>query len=128
MSNWDLDREYGEEGEGVVRRLRRSRHEVKRKRRSDDFFYLEVEQKPDWRGGDWKPSATGPANSQADYLTFVIADTGVVVCFPMELVRTVVEQQERQHVQLKLGGGDGDNPTHGYLVSLADILCYHSVH
>jgi hypothetical protein len=85
--HFDIDREYGEEGEEIVRRflrLSKDQIEVKRKRCIDDLFYVEHEHDPGARGR-YRPS--GIAITRADYFVYVIADTGILVCFPTEFLR-----------------------------------------
>jgi hypothetical protein len=85
--DFDIDRDYGEGGEGTVRRalgLSDKRIEVKRKSYPDDKFYVELEHDPGARG---RFSPSGLARTRAEYFGYVIADTGIVVLFPTELLR-----------------------------------------
>jgi hypothetical protein len=85
--DFDIDRQYGDEGEGTVRRaldLSDKRIDVKRKRYADDKFYVELEHDPGARG-QFRPS--GLTRTRADYFAYVIADTGIIVLFPTEVLR-----------------------------------------
>ena len=87
---FDLDRDYGEDGEDTVRRvlgLSGSRIEVKRKRREDDQFFLELRHAPG-RRGDWQ--ASGLNVTAAEYWAFLVGDTGVIVLAPTALLRLLV--------------------------------------
>ena len=70
---WDIDLEYGAEGEVLVRNLLGFSDvevEVKRKRYADDLFYVETHYDPGGRG-NYKPS--GINTTQAEYWAYVIA-------------------------------------------------------
>lgn len=128
MSNWDLDRRYGEAGEAIVAEWRNAPGEVKRKRYPDTKFYLEVEQRPVNGNGVWVPSSTGPEGSDASRFTFVIADTGIVVSFPTVVVAEAVKRCRDGGRPLINGDASGDNPTRGYLVTfrwLLDLAAHH---
>src|SRR5262245_49315002 len=114
--DWDLDREYGEEGEQTLRgilRLANDRVEVKRKRRVDDGFYVETEQRPSG-AITYKPS--GIATTQAEYFAYVIADTGIVVLVPTPVLKAACVQGSFAEEK------DGDNPTRGWLVRFGQLL------
>jgi hypothetical protein len=115
--DWDLDVEYGEDGErdvaewvaGLV-----GSHEVKRKSREDLFFYIELEHNPFGRG--WEPS--GISTSVAKYVDVVINDTGIILAVPRERLLELIDL----HLGRAVEETDGDCPTRGLLVSLADVI------
>lgn len=85
--DWDIDREYGDNGEKTLRRilgLSENRIEVKRKRYCDDVFYVELEQSPHATGA-YKPS--GLATTKATYWAYAIADTGIFLLIPTARLR-----------------------------------------
>lgn len=114
---FDIDRPYGEAGEDTARHilgLSRARIEVKRKRRYDSRFYVEVAQDPG-RRGQYKPS--GVNTSTAEYWAFVIAGTGIVVFLPRahlleHAIRIGYPAAER----------DGNNPTRGFTFDFERLL------
>ncbi len=87
--DFDFTLEYGQGGEDltwqVLHMPHKSRIEVKRKTYVDDEFYLEVRHDPG-RRGRWAPS--GLATTKADWYAFVVADTGVILLVPTELLRS----------------------------------------
>ena len=90
--DFDLDRDYGEDGEDTVRDvlgLATNRIEVKHKSYADDKFYVELEHDPGGRG-QYKPS--GLTTTKAEYFTYVIADTGVIVFIPVPYLRQRLER------------------------------------
>jgi hypothetical protein len=115
---FDIDRAYGEAGEGTLREILKlsggGHFEVKRKRRHDDMFYVELEQSPG-ATGTYKPS--GLNLTEAIFWAYVIGSTGVVVLIPTARLaaacRTIGHRAEET---------DGDNPTRGRLLSFVDIL------
>lgn len=113
---WDLDRAYGEEGEDTVRRileLAAAQIEIKRKRRCDDIFYVETHQSP-YATGTYRPS--GANTTTAEYWAYLIANSGIVVLLPTQLLKTAALAGEKTQER------DGDNPTRGRLVSFTTIL------
>lgn len=112
---WDIDREYGEDGEDTVRRflaLDKSRIETKRKRIRDDVFYVETHQSP--LLGGFRPS--GINTTAAEYYIYVIADTGVLVAIPVPLLKAAALDSKRVDER------DGSNPTRGRLVRFRDLF------
>lgn len=112
---WDIDREYGEDGEDTVRRflaLDKSRIETKRKRIPDDIFYVETHQSPHL--GGFRPS--GINTTAAEYYIYVIADTGVMVAIPVPLLKAAALNAKRVNER------DGSNPTRGRLVRFRDLF------
>lgn len=90
--DFDIDRDYGEEGEDTLRNvlgLHGSRFEVKRKRYADGNFYVELWQRP--RRSE-RPS--GLQTTRADYWAFVIEETGVIVLVPTARLRELRGQHE----------------------------------
>jgi hypothetical protein len=114
---WDIDRRYGEHGEKIVSRildLDAAQIEVKRKRKSDDKFYVEIAQDPG-ATGSYKPS--GINTTRASHWAFVIGETGAVVLIPTPLLRAAC------HISgAHVAETDGTNPTQGCLLSLAEIV------
>lgn len=113
--DFEADLSYGELGEELARSIfdGTMRVEVKRKRKKDNLFYLEMEQKP--RGKDWKPS--GLATTEADYFAFVVGNTEVLHFFPTFKLRALVQSGKCKPVATF----DSANPTKGYLVSLEQV-------
>ncbi len=119
---WDITLPYGIRGEeiasGTIRALRDGgvRIEVKRKRRPDNRFYVELEHDPG-RTGRYRPS--GLSVSESELWAFVIADTDVVVFVPAVRLRAAI---------FELGWGsaveetDGDCPTRGRLLSFGQLI------
>lgn len=118
---FDIDLPWGKVGEDFIEALLtqaenddRLTVEVKRKTYMDDRFYVETHQDPGGRGR-FKPS--GIQTSTAAYWAFVIMDTGVTIIAPRRAWREAAKAaagrpQER----------DGDNPTKGRLISVAELL------
>lgn len=118
---FDMDRQYGEEGEGTVRDvlgLRAHRIEVKRKSYVDEQFYVEWEHDPG-RRGRYKPS--GLQVTKAAYWAYVVGDTGLIVLVPTVLLRQARELGDPAEET------DGSCPTRGTLVSLDLVLTGHVV-
>jgi hypothetical protein len=117
---WDIDKSYGEEGERRFAELfgwlatGDPRVEVKRKRRTDDWFYIELQHNPHGRG--WRNS--GLHTTQAEIWAFVIADTGVMVAFPTALLRAAL----RYGIGKPAAETDGDCPTEGRLLRLPNLM------
>lgn len=118
---FDIDYEYGRQAElavlGLFEGLKKGdlRAEVKRKRRPDSKFYVELEHDPGDKGV-YVPSAL--SLTEAEVWVYTIADTDVHVLFPTNRLRTAI--------QLDLGHPAeqpwGSCPTRGRLVSFLDIL------
>lgn len=120
--DWHRDRDYGEAGEAVVDKtiaaLREGRVavEVKRKRRQDNRFYVELGQAPG-RRGEYKPS--GALTSQADFWAFITAGTGVVLFTPAWRLRAAILGAD---LGWPAEESDGDNPTRGRLLTFNQII------
>ncbi len=118
---WDRDLAYGRQGElligGYLEWIARGngRVEVKRKRRLDAFFYVETACDKG-RTGVYEPS--GIKVTEADVWAFVIADTGLTLLVPIDLLRASCSHTSAQQVEER----DGSCPTKGYLVSFAAML------
>ena len=116
------DKKYGDDGDlyqELVGRLmampREQGCEKKRKRRCDLEFYIETEQRP--RGGEWKAGGINAPGTPVLY-SFLIADTGVTIPFPTEILREAV----RRRLGRDAKESDGDNPTRGRCVDLQTLL------
>lgn len=115
--HFDLDRAYGEAAEGSLRdtlHLLGDRFEVKRKRRIDDKFYVEVQQSPGGNGA-YKPS--GINITRATYWAYEVGETGLFVLVGTDLLRLATRRSS-----VRAEERDGDNPTRGRLVSFGDFL------
>ncbi len=120
---FDIDLPFGEGGENLVAEIlyaythQVDGHlyvEVKRKRRVDDKFYIELECDKG-RQGAYKPS--GLSITTADYWAFVVAETGVVVFAPVERVRRLIKDGWGYAAEER----DGEYPTKGRLVSFNQL-------
>lgn len=118
---FDIDLPYGKQGELQLETYlewvaaRNGRAEVKRKRIIDLEFY--IEQFCDkGRRGQYEPS--GINVTETELFAFVIADTGIAVCFPSALVRAAVDHPSARDKECV----DGDCPTRGKLIHFAAFL------
>lgn len=112
---FDLDQEYGEQGEDLVALVRSlfGRIETKRKRYGDFRFYVEIAQRPK---DSLEYKGSGINTSEADYWAYVIADTGVIVMVPREVLKAAAARAPDAEER------DGDNPTKGRLVSVEHLF------
>lgn len=121
--HWDLDVPYGEDGERVANEVigwlfeSDPRVEVKRKRRLDDWIYVELAQDPGGTGTRWRES--GLNVTKADLWAFIIADTGIVLFFPTDLLRWAVR---RTDAGKSCAETDGNNPTEGRLFRISWLI------
>lgn len=110
--HFDIDRQYGEAGEEVVRTLfGLAAHlvEVKRPRFDSRNVFIEVSHRP--RGMDrYIPS--GLSVTHATYWAFVFGNA--VYLYPTSVLKEAVARQEQEPID---AGLRGDNPTKGYVVS-----------
>jgi hypothetical protein len=121
--SWDVDWRYGvtEGGEKLVREIcgavdSETVHiEVKRKRRTDGYFYVELEHDPG-RRDVFVPS--GLSITTADIWAFAIADSGLVLMTRTDALRTAIER----NYGFPSKETDGSCPTHGRLISVWDLL------
>lgn len=119
---YDNDEEYGEDGERIAREVlgwtltRSPRVEVKRKRRLDDWLYVELLQDPGATGRCWKQS--GLNITTADLWAYVVADSGVLLYFPTDLLRWAI----RTDAGKPCAETDGDNPTEGRLLRVSWLI------
>mgnify|MGYP003449183886 CR=1 FL=1 len=118
---FDFDLPYGEAGENYARDVLGwtfrggVKVEVKRKRRMDDWIYVELRQNA--RGaGYWYPS--GLAITTADLWAYVVAGTGTILYFPTTLLRLAVSREEGRYTETT----DSDNPTEGRLMGVSRLL------
>ncbi len=122
--DFDHDRVYGEQGEALVERLRSlalaGSIETKRKRYPDSQFYIELAHRPRGRSEYVK---SGLNVTRADYLAYVVGDSGVVVFFPTRVIRQYLQQNNGVSASER----DGGNPTKGRLISLDALLTWFSV-
>lgn len=88
--------------------------EVKLDRYDNDRVYVELEQQP--RRGAWKPS--GLNVTTADCWVFVKGVTGVMLVVPTELLRAA----DRRDLGQLRPAADGDNPTRGRVLRIAQLL------
>lgn len=118
---FDIDYAYGRQGELLFGSLLEQmaagqvRIENKRKRREDGTFYIEYEHDP-YRRGRYIPSGIGICS--ADYWAWLIGNTGLYVLVPTETLRDVI----RRRIGRSAAEDDGDNPTHGRLLTLDDLI------
>ena len=118
---FDIDLPYGQQGELLLKTYLEwiadgnGRAEVKRKRYLDLEFY--VEQFCDkGRRGVYEPS--GINVTETELFAYVIADTGIAVCFPSDLVRAAVLHPAARDKECV----EGNCPTRGKLVHFAGFL------
>lgn len=118
---FDIDLPYGQQGELQVGTYLEwiaggnGRVEVKRKRRTDLQFYVETSCDKG-RRGQYQPS--GIHATEADAWAFVVADTGITVIVPTDLLKaTLLHRSVRAKAE-----DDGECPTQGLLVHFAAIL------
>jgi hypothetical protein len=120
---WDLDLKLGEAAQRYV--LQRfiwlcdgDGHihvEVKHKRRSDDWLYVEQEHRPPG-ATEYRPS--GISASEAELWAYSIGDTGAVIFVPTFALRSAIAAGYGRPVEET----DGDCPTRGRLLRIATIL------
>lgn len=119
---FDHDYEYGQQGElligDAIAALRggQARVEVKRKRRLDDWLYVELMQDPGGTGTRWKDS--GLNVTAAEWWAYVVGDTGFLLFIPTDLLRWAVSVEGGKPCEEK----DGDNPTMGRLFRVSWLL------
>ena len=119
---FDLDLPYGAAGEELARSVLgwvlngHARVEVKRKRRVDGLLYVELMQDPGGTGTRWRQS--GLNTTEADLWAYVVADTGVLIVLPTDLLRWAV----RTDAGRPCAETDGDNPTQGRLFHIAWLM------
>jgi hypothetical protein len=124
VDDFDITNPYGLEGEELVRRYGEMMQageafcEVKRKTHRDWKLYVEREQKTAHGEGPVKPS--GIMATDAPLFAYVLADTGIVIVFPTNLLRDASRRPIGTAAsQLKQHQG---NPTKGRLLGLDQIL------
>jgi hypothetical protein len=121
--SFDVDWRYGvtDGGEALVREIcglidsEKVHIEVKRKRRSDGYFYVELEHDPGRRQA-FIPS--GLSITTAEVWAFAIADTGVVLMAKTEALTTAIGR----NYGFPAAETDGSCPTRGRLLSFWDLL------
>jgi len=119
--SFDVDWRYGNKAEKLVRELcdmadrDEIRLEVKRKRRDDGYFYVELEHDPGRRGSF---VLSGLSVTTADVWAFAIAATGIVLMTRAEILRTAIER----NYGFPASETDGSCPTRGRLLSVWDLL------
>lgn len=119
---FDFDLAYGEDGERRAASVLGwlldgdARVEVKTKRRTDDWLYVETEQDPGGTGTLWRPS--GIATTEAPHWAYVVAETGILIVVPARALRWSVTNGVGRDKECR----DGDNPTRGQLLRFARIL------
>lgn len=122
-SRYDISWRYGvtEGGEALVRQIcgeidaGKVHIEVKRKRRIDGKFYVELEHDPG-RRGRYIPS--GLSVTEADFWAFAVADAGLVLMIRTTLLRVALER----NYGLPAHETDGTCPTRGRLLDMWDLL------
>ena len=122
-SRFDVSWRYGvtEGGEALVRQIcgeidNEDVHiEVKRKRRNDSKFYVELQHDPGQKG---KCIPSGLSVTKAEFWAFVIADTGIVLMARTALLETAIER----NYGLPANEKDGTCPTRGRLLDMWDLL------
>jgi hypothetical protein len=118
---FDIEWTYGRPAELLVGELcgladdGKIRLEVKRKRRGDGYFYVELEHDPG-RQGTFSPS--GLSTSKAEVWAIAVADSGSVFMTPAQHLRTAIER----NYGFPAEETDGDCPTRGRLLHVLDAL------
>lgn len=118
---FDHDYRYGRQGEflvsGTIAALRDGQVQIedKRKRRSDNQFYIELEHDPG-RTGIYRPS--GLSVSEAEMWAFVVSDTGCVVFVPTTRLKEAIQRGWGKDVEET----DGSCPTRGRLLSFNQLI------
>lgn len=118
--DFDFDLVYGEAGERYAREVlgwvlaENARVEIKRKRRLDDWLYVELRQNAHRSG--WKDSGLNVTTAQ--FWGFVVGETGVILYFPTDLLRRAVARGEGRDAEET----DGDNPTQGRLLRASRLI------
>lgn len=119
--SFDTDVEYGEDGETIARDVlrwtfdRSVKVETKRKRRLDDYLYVELQHNP--RGAGWRDS--GLNVTKADLWAYVVGDSGIVLYFPTDLLRWVIFRTDDGKPCAET---DGDCPTEGRLLRVSRLI------
>lgn len=118
---FDIDCPFGQAGEDEVRdvigRLRHGRYiEVKRKRRQDNRFYVELEHDPG-RYGVYRRSGLSLPDG-AGLWAFVVAETEVVVFVPARRLRAAMEHG----LGREAAETDGSCPTRGRLLTFGEFI------
>lgn len=120
---FDLDLAYGQEAEkdaanffsAFVNSKGRFKAEVKRKRIVDEYLYVETH--CDYgRRGLYRPS--GINVTTAPLWVFFIADTGIHVAIPTELLRGMLDDTSTKDKEER----DGECPTRGKLIHFTTLL------
>lgn len=118
---FDLDLKYGQQGEAQLREFLgwiangSLLVEVKRKRYLDYKIYVETHCDKG-RSGVYAPSGINTTESQV--WAFVVADTGIHIAIPTEILREAVnESSSRDHQALR-----GNCPTRGKLIDFTVLL------
>ena len=118
---FDLDYKYGRQGELQVADFLNwlasgnGRVEVKRKRILDFELYIETECDKG-RTGYFEPS--GINVSEAEAYAFVVADTGISLVIPTQLLKKAIRHRSARPKEER----DGSCPTRGFLVNLAAVM------
>jgi hypothetical protein len=118
---WDRDLKYGGQGELLVDDFLtqiangNGRVETKRKSYLDHRIYVETHCDKG-RTGHYEPS--GIMTSQADLWCFVIADTGIHIAVPADLLREMLDDSSTRDRQER----DGNCPTKGKLIDFCVLL------
>lgn len=118
---FDLDCSYGKQGELQIAEFLdwiargNGRVEVKRKRLLDLEFYVETACDKG-RRGNYTPSGINVTTAHA--WAFVIADTGIAIIVPTEVLREMLDDPSARDRAER----DGSCPTKGRLINLGALL------
>jgi len=121
VPEYDIDYEYGRQGELQIMELLDwiangdGRVEVKTKRALDLVFYVETSCDKQ-RRGCYQPS--GISTTKAHAWVFNIADTGLSVVIPTDLIRRMLDDPTTKDKNCPRG----DYPTRGKLINLGATL------
>jgi hypothetical protein len=119
---FDHDYSYGRQGELLIGdamtalREGQARVEVKRKRRHDDWLYVELMQDPGGAGTRWKDSGLNVTG--AEWWAYVIGSSGMLLFIPTDLLRWAVSTDAGK----PCAETDGDNPTEGRLFRVSWLM------
>lgn len=122
--DFDIDYEYGKQGElfvtSVARAMKEGRVEVKRDGRFAETGNIYVEYECRGRDGVWRPSGIALKDNPPDLWVFVLGDSETALVIPTERLKAVCRPLFRQGRTAE--ERDGSNPTRGVLVKVSHLM------